>query len=224
MIAENVSVVDGKIVCTDAAVTGTTYTVTVTSDNYADLSAEAVADLPTPPEAPEASVELNAKGNPVITWNAVEGAVRYQVYRDMGDGTWKLILTTANLKCTHNKNVTNATTYSYKVCAIDANGSVSAFSSVVKVKTGLPAPKASVKLNANGKPVITWKAVEGAASYKVYCAAGDGVYKRILATPNLKCTHVKNVESGTTYSYKVCAVDADGVVGVCSTVVTVTIP
>lgn len=42
VIAENVKVEDGKIVCTDAAVDGTTYTVTVTSDNYADLTAEAL--------------------------------------------------------------------------------------------------------------------------------------------------------------------------------------
>ena len=42
VIAENVKVTDGKIVCTDAALDGTTYTVTVTSDNYADLKAEAL--------------------------------------------------------------------------------------------------------------------------------------------------------------------------------------
>ncbi len=310
VIAENVSVADGKITCADAAVSSTTYTVTVTSDNYADLAAEAVS--PAAPEAPVASVKLNSSGNPVITWAAVEGAVRYQVFCAVGDGAYKRILTTANLKCTHSKNVANATTYSYKVCAIDANGyvsedsspvsvttrpaapaatvklnasgnpvitwaavegavryqvycavgdgaykriltttnlkcthsknvesgttysykvcavdangSVSAYSSVVTVKTGLSAPEVSVKLNAKGNPVITWNAVEGAASYKVYCAVGDGAYKRILATPNLKCTHVKNVERGTTYSYKVCAVDADGVVGVYSTIVTVTNP
>ena len=46
VIAENAAVTDGKIVTTDAAAAGTTYTVTVTSDNYADLSA--AAELPAP--------------------------------------------------------------------------------------------------------------------------------------------------------------------------------
>ena len=42
VIAKNASVQNGKVVCTEEAVDGTTYTVTVTSDNYADLSAEAI--------------------------------------------------------------------------------------------------------------------------------------------------------------------------------------
>ncbi|MBQ9045683.1 MAG: S-layer homology domain-containing protein [Oscillospiraceae bacterium] len=42
VIAENAKVEDGKVTCTDAAADGTTYTVTVTSDNYADLTAEAL--------------------------------------------------------------------------------------------------------------------------------------------------------------------------------------
>lgn len=41
VIAEKAAVAEGKIATTDAAVVGTTYTVTVTSDNYADLSAAA---------------------------------------------------------------------------------------------------------------------------------------------------------------------------------------
>ena len=41
VIAEDVDVKDGVITTTDAAVAGTTYTITVISDNYADVSAEA---------------------------------------------------------------------------------------------------------------------------------------------------------------------------------------
>ena len=41
VIAENAAVTDGRVVTTDPAVTGTTYAVSVTSDNYADLSATA---------------------------------------------------------------------------------------------------------------------------------------------------------------------------------------
>ncbi len=46
VIAENVAVTDGKITTTDAAVGGTAYTVSITSDNYADLSASATCPQP----------------------------------------------------------------------------------------------------------------------------------------------------------------------------------
>ena len=42
VIAENVPVTNGVVTTADAAASGTTYTITVTSDNYADLSATAI--------------------------------------------------------------------------------------------------------------------------------------------------------------------------------------
>ena len=42
IIAENVPVTNGVVTTADAAASGTTYTITVTSDNYADLSATAI--------------------------------------------------------------------------------------------------------------------------------------------------------------------------------------
>jgi hypothetical protein len=41
VIAENVPVTNGVVTTADAAASGTTYTITVTSDNYADFSATA---------------------------------------------------------------------------------------------------------------------------------------------------------------------------------------
>ena len=54
VIAENVAVVNGTIVTTDAAVTGT-YVITIVSDNYGDISVNAdyvEKEIPTEPEEP----------------------------------------------------------------------------------------------------------------------------------------------------------------------------
>ncbi len=170
-------------------------------------------------------VELNGSNQPVVTWNAVSGAAKYQVYRAVGeDGAYSRILTTTNLKCTNIRNVESGTTYFYKVRALDSSGKAGAFSGVVSVTMRTAAPfGVQAQVNTSGQPVVTWKAVTGAAKYQVYRAVGEnGAYSRIYTTTGLTCTNVRNVEPGTTYFYKVRAVDAGGKTGPFSQAVSAT--
>ena len=48
VIAENVPVTNGVVTTASPAVSGTTYTITVQSDNYADLSASAAYEAAEP--------------------------------------------------------------------------------------------------------------------------------------------------------------------------------
>jgi fibronectin type 3 domain-containing protein len=64
----------------------------------------------------------------------------------------------------------------------------------------------SVSLNTKGKPVISWKAVEGATGYKVYRSTNGNTWTRMYEAPanKLSVTHTGAVP-GTTYYYRMFA-------------------
>ena len=74
-------------------------------------------------------------GDPRLTWEAVDGAVEYQIYRATSkSGDYKLIKTTTSTSFT-NTSAKAGKTYYYKVKAIHSNASSnSAYSSVVSIK------------------------------------------------------------------------------------------
>lgn len=83
----------------------------------------------------EVQAAQSETGIPRISWEKVEGAEKYQVYRATSkDGTYKRIATTKNLYLV-NKNAVAGKTYYYKVRAVhpitDAN---SAFSTIQYIK------------------------------------------------------------------------------------------
>jgi fibronectin type 3 domain-containing protein len=121
------------------------------------------------------------------------------------------MITTVKTKVTHT-GATEGNIYYYKVRAIDADGNPSEYSDVVCIKAVKPvdAPMVISSVNSNGKPVLTWEAVDGAVKYEAYRAfSEDGPYTRMITTSNLKVTHT-GATSGKTYYYKVRALDAEG--------------
>ena len=90
-----------------------------------------MCDLP----APQITVELNANGKPKISWNKVEGTVKYQVWRATSkNGTYTRLTTTTNLSMV-NKNAVAGKTYYYKVRAVYSNTNAnSAFSSIKSIQ------------------------------------------------------------------------------------------
>ena len=141
-----------------------------------------------------------------ITWPKVTGAVEYKVYRATSkNGPFKLMKTLTNITYT-NTNAAVGEGYYYKVVAV-ANKSAANSTSEVKYRTvDLPQLQPTVKLNAKGKPNVTWQAVEGAASYKVYRSTDPNrdfsLTKTLTSTNYVNTTAVK----GYTYYYKVVAV------------------
>ena len=84
---------------------------------------------------PVVKIALTQKGKPKLTWNAVAGAGKYEVYRATSkNGTYTKMFTTTNRSYT-NTNARAGTTYYYKVKAISrvrstANSSFSAIKSI----------------------------------------------------------------------------------------------
>ncbi len=161
------------------------------------------------PSAPVVKIGHSAaSGKPMLTWNAVSGATSYKVYRATSqNGTYSLLGTVTTTSYT-NTGAKAGTTYYYKVKAVNSAGE-SAYSNVVSGRATVTTLTMGHSATS-GKPQLTWKAVSGAASYKVYRAtAKNGAYTVINTTKALTYTNV-GAALGTTYYYKVEALNAAG--------------
>jgi|GEM_PF-2515420 len=144
-----------------------------------------------------------------ITWNAVQDAIGYGVYRAIGTGTPALIGQTDS-STTQYDDTTAAigTVYSYTVKAISALGSTGA--SAADNGSRLPYPPSSVAAGDgtySQKTRITWSTVPGASGYRVYRRA-DGGIAALLATANGGATAFYDDTTATpltTYFYSVSA-------------------
>ena len=159
---------------------------------------------------PEVTASNDPKtGKVKLTWDAVEGAVKYQVYRATSkNGDYKLMYTTSKTSYTNTK-ATPGKYYYYYVVAVSESGVESRPSDVVGRTCDLAQPKVTASnVAATGKVKLTWDAVEGAVEYKVYRAtAKDGKYSLMYTTTGTSYTNSK-AEAGKTYYYKVMAVAA----------------
>ena len=157
---------------------------------------------------PQAGGSVLTTGKIQITWNAVKGAAKYQVYYSTNaDFSGAKVFTTTKTSMKHTGAVVG-TTYYYKVRAITANGKASAFSGVLQFTCAPSAPQISgTGYNSTGKPKITWYAAKGAEQYEVYVKVGAaGTYRKLITTTKRSVIHAGAV-SGRTYYYKICTVN-----------------
>ena len=201
---------------------GTTYYYRVKACNDAGLSPYSnvvsgkVKSVTPKPAAPVVKIGNSAaSGKPMLTWNAVSGATSYKVYRATSqNGTYSLLGSTSATSYT-NTGAKEGVTYYYKVTAVNENGE-SESSNIVsrQVKSVTPKPSAPVvKIGhsaASGKPQLMWNAVSGATSYKVYRAAAESGNYSLLGTVTVTNYTNTGAKAGTTYYYKVKAVNSAG--------------
>ena len=176
--------------------------------------------------APTVTGGNDAQGRPTLTWNAVSGAAKYEVYRARSkDGTYSKYSTTTGTAYTNSSYLTSGATYYYKVRALDANGNAGPYSAVVSVtcRLKLTAPTVTGSTDSQGRPTLKWNAVTGAAKYEVYRARSkDGDYIKYSTVTGTSYTNTSYLANGTTYYYKVRALGFDGTAGPDSTPVSVT--
>ena len=157
------------------------------------------------PATPNVSI-TSVSGKPKLSWNAVNGATKYWIYRSTDGKNFKYYDSTTKTTYTNN-STTVGTRYYYKVKAVVVdNGTsyASAFSSSKSLLVSTAAPTVSIT-SASDKPMLSWNAVNGADKYWVYRST-DGVnYKYYDSTTKTTYTN-KSVTAGTTYYYKVKAV------------------
>ena len=168
------------------------------------------------PTAPVVKIGNSAtSGKPMLTWNAVYGATSYRIYRSTSKGSGYSLLGTVTTTSYTNTGAKAGTTYYYRVKACNDAG-LSPYSNVVsgKVKSVTPKPSAPVVKIGNsassGKPQLTWNAVSGATSYKVYRATSQNGTYSLLGTVTATSYTNTGAKAGVTYYYKVKAVNAAG--------------
>ena len=180
--------------------------------------------------APAVTGGNDSQGRPTLTWKAVTGAAKYEVYRARSrSGEYIKYSTVTGTSYTNTSYIEDGNTYYYKVRALDANGTAGAWSSIVSVtyraaSTGtLSAPAVTGGNDSQGRPTLKWKAVSGAAKYEIYRSySRDGSYSKYSTQTSTAYTNSSYLTSGTTYYYKVRALDANGNAGPYSAVVSVT--
>ena len=180
--------------------------------------------------APTVTGGNDAQGRPTLTWKAVSGAAKYEVYRARSrSGEYIKYSTVTGTSYTNTSYIEDGNTYYYKVRALDASGTAGAWSSIVSVtyraaSTGtLSAPTVTGGNDSQGRPTLKWKAVSGAAKYEVYRSySRDGSYSKYSTQTSTGYTNSSYLTSGTTYYYKVRALKSDGTAGPYSAVVSVT--
>ena len=163
---------------------------------------------------PEIKVSnVASTGKIKISWNAVDGAVKwgkvtgaskYTLYIYDANGTLLKTSTTTGTSITHSSAVAGKT-YTYKVKAIGATSASNSAVSAAKDRTcDLARPTVTVSLNTSGKPVVSWGKVSGAVKYKIYIYNANGTLLKTSTTTGTKLTHSSAVR-GATYTYKVVA-------------------
>ena len=158
--------------------------------------------------APSINVSnIASSGKIKVSWNEVKGATAYRVYRATSkNGTYKMLKETTALNFT-NTSAVSGKTYYYKVSAIASDKTESPFSEISVRACDLARPVVTVSnVSSTGKIKLTWKAIDGAVSYKVYRAESkDGKYELMKTTTVTSYTNTSAI-AGKTYYYKVKAI------------------
>jgi hypothetical protein len=149
-----------------------------------------------------------------ITWTAVPRASSYNVYRSTSlNGAYAKVNASAVATNAYlDTGLSAGATYYYKVTAVDAAGETDRSNAVYTI-TRLNAPTGLNATAINTKIInLAWNNITGAASYNVYrslTANGTYVLVNTSAIGTNKYSDT-NLSKGTTYYYKVTAVNAGG--------------
>ena len=166
--------------------------------------------------APTVTAGLDDQGYPALPWPAVPDAARYEVYRAASeDGNFAQLAAVTSNSYTNSAVLTDGAAYYYKVRALKANGTASAYSSVVTITYGtVPTPAAPALRSAKADSAgitVSWDTAANAVTYNVYRTTDAGSSWTQVAS-SVKGTSYKDttVKKGVKYGYKVRGVAADG--------------
>ena len=178
---------------------GSAYGYTVIAQNVAGWSPVSVEVVGVPsaglPSVPTSVVAAPGDGQVSLAWAAGTNTTGYRVYRDSA-----LVGSTASASFT-DVGVTNGTSYSYTVVAVNATDSSAPSGAVLStpVATAPAAPSGLTAVPGNGQVMLAWTAPAGATSYGVY---RGGV---LVGSPTATGFTDTGLTNGTSYAYRVVA-------------------
>ena len=203
------------------------YTVTVTgvSGSLLTRSTTMSVTVTSPPTVAGAPVLSATAGNASVSlsWRAPSDGgsaiTNYKLYRGTASGGETLFVTLANVASYTDTGLTNGTTYYYKVTAVNGVGESAASNEAPATPQASTAPSAPQNLaasSANKKGVqLSWQAPIASGSgavtnYRIYRSTSSGTETFLTQVGN--STGFKDISTvrGTTYFYKVTAVNVVG--------------
>ena len=178
-----------------------------TAENKLNSTAAAVKfTVKFPSSVPAISKASKTAKGVKLTWEGI-GSTYIVLRKAEGETSYSKMKETEETSYT-DTSVVSGTKYSYKVRAIDANGKTLGTSKAKSI-TFIAAPKVSSVSVASGAIKVKWKKVQGAEAYRVLRKTRNGKWTKLGDTTGLTYTD-KTVEIGTTYSYTVRCINADG--------------
>lgn len=152
----------------------------------------------------------NAVGGVKVTWNHVNGADKYVVYRrEAGSSVWKNVGTTSAISFL-DTTVENGKYYRYSIRAYDTKGEYSPYlSDHTSLLKYVATPKITELYNHLSGLCVKWNAVEGATGYRVYRrGAGETTWTYLGTTKNLYyIDYAVKSHNGKFYRYTIRAVN-----------------
>ena len=146
-------------------------------------------------------------GKPYLKWDKVDGAEKYEVYRATSkDGKYTRLWSGSSTSLT-NGSAKAGTTYYYKVRAVGPDGTKGPWSTIKTRTCDLAQPDVKLTTRSDGKPVLSWKKIDGAVKDEVWRRMDGGDFSRLSTVKGTKLTN-SSAKSGHTYTYKVKAIAA----------------
>jgi fibronectin type 3 domain-containing protein len=164
--------------------------------------------------APSGLTATGTAGQVSLDWSAVTSASSYTVYWDNATGisSSSTAITSVSTDNYTHSSLDNGSKYYYKVAAVASDNTIGSLSSEVNAATPLPAPDNLSASGANNTITLTWNSVSGATGYTLYWDNVSGIDSSdtaITSITNDNYTH-SNMDNGSTYYYKVAAVNSSG--------------
>jgi titin len=201
---------------------GTAYRFRISAENAAGTGASAQASATVTPSAKAASptsiVATPTDGSIALAWSAPTDTggstlTGYTVEQSTDGGvTWTTAATTATPSTTLT-GLTNGTTYSYRVRANNAIGSGAASTVATTTPFTTPgAPRNVASFAGDREVVLSWSAPTntGGSAITGYVVqqSTNGTTWTTVDTPSVASTVISGLTNGTSYSYRVFAVNA----------------
>ena len=167
-----------------------------------------------PLTSPSDLTATGASGQVILDWSSVSSANSYTIYwgNSTGVSSSSTAITSISTEAYTHSGLDDGTIYYYKVAAIDSAGTAGVLTSEVSAATPLPAPDNLSASGANNTIILNWASVSGATSYTLYwdnVSGIDSTDTTITSITNDNYTH-SNMDNGSTYYYKVAAVNSSG--------------
>ncbi|MCD8051134.1 MAG: fibronectin type III domain-containing protein, partial [Clostridiales bacterium] len=180
----------------------------------AAIDALAAAEKVTVPDATKITSAVNKANGIKLTWNAVDNATSYQVYRKIGSGSWKKVKTTTSTSWTDTAATKNGTKYQYKVYAVNSAGKSKA--SATKTIYRLTAKHFTRAKNVSSKKIsLKWTRNTKATGYQIQYSTSSSFSSSTTKTVTVKgnknvTTTLKNLTKGKKYYIRMRAYKTSG--------------